>query len=122
MSIRFNKQEAEKLVRAAADVDVGHVDPDWLKKVEKLSELCEAGGAMTHIAFLGTAMIARALRADVDLFAIKPKHAPDNPKAYSARILCEKVLARISQTHRGDLSSGADKRGPWRRLGGVGTV
>ena len=31
-------------------------------------------------------------------------------------------LARISQTHRGDLSSGADKRGPWRRLGGVGTV
>ena len=96
MSIRFDKREAENVVGAAAGVEAEHVDQDWLEKVEKLSELCEAGGAMTHIAFLGTAMVAKALRADVDLFAIKPKHAPNNPKAYSARSLCHTVLVPLS--------------------------
>ena len=94
MSIRFDKRKAEQIVRAAAAVD--HVDTDWLQRVEKLSELCKAGGAMTHIAFVGTAMIAKALRVDVDLFAIKPKHAPRNPKAYSARSLCHTVLVPLA--------------------------
>ena len=96
MSIRFDKLEAEAVARAAAEVDVDHVDSDRLKKAETLSELCEAGGSKTHIAFLGTAMIAKSLRADVDLFAIKPTHAPNNPKAYSARSLCHAVLVPLA--------------------------
>ena len=52
--------------------------------------------------------------------AVPVKHLDETGLRIAARSLDE--LARISQTHRGDLSSGADKRGPWRRLGGVGTV
>ena len=96
MSISFNRQDAESVVRAAAAVDAEHVDPAWVEKVKRLSELCEEGGSRTHIAFLGTAMIAKSLRADVDLFAIKPKHAPGNPKAYSARSLCHGVLVPLA--------------------------
>lgn len=96
MSIRFDKEEADKVIRAAAAIEIDQVDSDWLKKVEELSELCKAGGAMTHIAFLGTAMTAKALRADVDLFAIKPTHAPNNPKAFSARSLCHNILVPLA--------------------------
>lgn len=32
----------------------------------------------------------------VDLYAIKPEHAPDNPNAYSARTLCHSVLVPLA--------------------------
>ena len=97
MSISFDKSESESVVRsAAAQADSGQFDQSWFKKVKRLSRLCEGGASKTHIAFLGTAMIAKAMRVDVDLLAIKPKHALDNPRAYSARILCEKVLVPLA--------------------------
>ena len=97
MSIRINKNEAGALVRsAAAAAERGAFDADWFGKVEVLSRLCEEGGSKTHIAFLGTAMIAKAARLDVDLFAIKPQHAGDNPKAFSARTLCHGVLVPLA--------------------------
>ncbi len=42
-------------------------------------------------------MVAKSLRCDVDLFAIKPRHSPDNPRAYSARSLCHGVLVPLTQ-------------------------
>ena len=97
MSIRFDKDEAAALVRgAAADADAGQLDPRWLAKVARLSRLCEAGGSRTHIAFLGTAMLAKALRLDVDLLAIKPSKDRENPGAYSARNLCHQVLVPLA--------------------------
>jgi hypothetical protein len=97
MSISFDKSESESVVRsAAAQADSGQFDQAWFKKVKRLSRLCEGGASKTHIAFLGTAMIAKAMRVDVDLLAIKPKHALDNPRAYSARILSEKVLVPLA--------------------------
>lgn len=97
MSIRINRTQAERLVRAAAiEADRGPLDPAWSKKVECLSQLCEVGISKTHIAFLGTSMIAKAMRPDVDLFAIKPQHARDNPNAFSARSLCHAVLVPIA--------------------------
>ena len=41
-------------------------------------------------------MIAKAMRLDVDLFAIKPLHAHDNPNAFSARSLCHAVLVPLA--------------------------
>ena len=41
-------------------------------------------------------MIAKAVRLDVDLFAIKPRHAGDNPRAFSARTLCHGVLVPLA--------------------------
>ena len=97
MSIRFDKAAGAAVVRAAAaEADAGQLDPDWLAKVARLSALCEAAGARTHIAFLGTAMVAKALRLDVDLLAIKPTKAASNPQSYSARGLCERVLVPLA--------------------------
>ena len=97
MSISFDRSEASALVRGvAALAGPDQVDPIWFDRVKTLSRLCEEGVSKTHIAFLGTAMIAKSLRSDVDLFAVKPQHAPDNPRAYSARTLCHGVLVPLA--------------------------
>ena len=97
MSISFDRSEASALVRGVAGLaEPDQVDPIWFDRVKTLSRLCEEGVSKTHIAFLGTSMIAKSLRSDVDLFAIKPKHSPDNPRAYSARSLCHGVLVPLA--------------------------
>ena len=80
-----------KRVEAGASVDSA-----WEGRIERLSALCAAGGASTHIAFLGTSILAKATTAEVDLKAIKPDHAQDNPLAYSARTLSETVLVPLA--------------------------
>ncbi len=95
MPLRINKADAAALVRAAA-AEAGPLDQGWVKKVETLSRLCEEGVSKTHIAFLGTAMIAKAMHRQADLFAIKPEHAGDNPNAFSARTLCHSVLVPLA--------------------------
>ena len=97
MPAKVNLSAASALVRTAAAMgERGTFDADWFKNVKTLSKLCKEGGSKTHIAFLGTAMIAKATRLDVDLLAIKPRHAKGNPNAYSARSLCEKVLVPLA--------------------------
>lgn len=92
----INKDVARKAFRDAATADPKEAPKDWVAKVEELSAICAAGKAMTHIAFLGISILARASDASADLFAIKPEHAPDNPKAYSARSLSETVLVPLA--------------------------
>lgn len=82
----------EQAVRLASDKG----DPAWIAKVERLSQLCEEGVSKTHITFLGTAMLAKALDLRADLFAIKPTHARDNEHAFSARTLCHSVLVPLA--------------------------
>ena len=97
MGLRIDKGRAAFLVRAAtAEAKQGRADPAWVEKVEKLSQLCEGGAPKTHIAFLGTAMIAKATHPDADLFAIKPTHARGNPNAFSARTLCHSILVPLA--------------------------
>ncbi|MFC7552333.1 restriction endonuclease, SacI family [Pseudoroseomonas wenyumeiae] len=86
---------AEAILRQAASAD-GPADGAWEAKVERLSQLCEDGTSKTHIAFLGTSILATAVDARADLRAIKPKLAPGNPHAYSARSLCHGVLVPLS--------------------------
>lgn len=88
------------LVNAALQTDI---DAVWREKVEHLSRLCEEGAPKTHIAFLGTSMLARAVEPAADLIYIKPTKAPDNPNAYSARPLCEGVLVPVSAKLNFDL-------------------
>ena len=98
--MKVDEGKAVALFReAAAAVDAGRaVDRRWRERIEKFSQLCEASGIKTHVAFLGTAILARAVTREADLFACKPEHAPDNPRAYSARTLCEDVLVPWSAT------------------------
>ena len=97
MSLKMSATVASQILRAEADrAGTGPVDPSWQRKVEEFSQLCEDGASKTHVAFLGTAMLAKAVDARADLRAIKPKLSPTNPNAYSARSLCHGVLVPIS--------------------------
>lgn len=91
-----NSQAASILRKEAARAEAGEADPLWIQKVERLSRLCADGVSSTHVAFLGTAILAKATDRRADLFAIKPTHAKDNPNAFSARILCHGVLVPLA--------------------------
>ncbi|MGE0282184.1 MAG: restriction endonuclease, SacI family [Rhizobiaceae bacterium] len=93
--MKISNAEAIRLLREAA-ADADGADPAWTTKIERLSQLCADGLSKTHIAFLGTAMLAKAVDRRADLFAIKPNHALDNPNAFSARVLSEKVLVPLA--------------------------
>jgi len=97
--VRLDKQFATVLMNGQAQLsecDPG--DPSWIQKVEKLSQLCDDGASKGHIAFLGTAILAKALDYRADLLALKP--APDDEKdpanAFPARTLCHTVLVPLA--------------------------
>ena len=97
MSLKMDARAAGQILRSEAEAArTGPVDVGWQRKVEEFSQLCEVGASKTHVAFLGTAMLAKAMDAHADLRAIKPKLSPDNPNAYSARGLCHGVLVPVS--------------------------
>lgn len=91
----ISTKTAVSIFRAEASTD-GPIDAGWSAKVEELSRLCEAEGSSTHIAFLVTSILAKAVDGDVDLYAIKPTHAKGNPNAYSARSLCHNVIVPLA--------------------------
>lgn len=95
--MKIDKSRAAALFREeAAAAETTTPDPAWVSKIERLSQLCEDGISKTHIAFLGTAILAMGVDARVDLYAIKPKLAPTNPYAYSARSLCHAVVVPLA--------------------------
>ena len=95
--MQIDKQLAARvLLEAATQPDEAHAASAWVDRVEHLSQLCQQGKSNTHIAFLGTAMLAKAVDRRADLFAIKPTHSPGNPNAYSARTLCHSVLVPLA--------------------------
>lgn len=88
---------AANVFRAEAhDASRSVVDPIWIAKIERLSQLCDEGGASTHIAFLGTSILAKSVDPNADLRAIKPTHAAGNLNAYSARTLCHSVVVPLA--------------------------
>lgn len=95
--MNISKAVAKEIVQAEAlALAQGEdVDPSWVDKIEHLSQLC-LGQARTHIAFIGTQILAKSVDRNVDLYAIKPRHAVGNKRAYSARSLCHGVLVPLS--------------------------
>ena len=94
--MKINSASAREALREAANAGEGRGTAEWAAKITELSALCEEGTSKTHIAFLGTAILARTVERDADLFAIKPKLAPGNPRAYSAPSLCHGVLVPLA--------------------------
>lgn len=95
--MKITNTEAASTLRSASTVKVAaELSPTWLEKMRRFSVLCAEGSSKTHIAFLGTAVLAKAVNPDLDLYAIKPKHAKKNPRAYSARTLCHGVLVPLA--------------------------
>jgi len=92
----ISKETAEAvLLEEAARASAGEVDARWIAEVERLSRACEKA-PKTHIAYLGTAMLAKAVDLGVDVLAVKAKSPipgePPPPGAFSARTLCHGVL------------------------------
>lgn len=95
--MKIDKNNAREMLRAqAAAIETAGVDPNWRTKVERLSKLCEEGVSKTHIAFLGTVLLAKALNRNADLYAIKPSLARGNNNAFSARSLCHGILVPLA--------------------------
>lgn len=95
--MRIDKDAASAVLRdEATKAEREPVDVGWQAKVEKLSQLCADGASKTHIAFLGTAMLAKSMNCKADLYAIKPTRAAGNQNAFSARTLCHDVLVPLS--------------------------
>ena len=61
MPLRIDKTKAIALLHVeAAKAKAGDVDKTWVEKIKPpLSQLCEDGTSITHIAFLGTVVLAK---------------------------------------------------------------
>jgi len=95
--MKISKRQAMRILREQAErAEAGDVSTSGAEKVEQLSQLCEQGVSKTHIAFLGTAMLAKSVNARADLYAIKPTHDRQNPNAFSARSLCHGTLVPLA--------------------------
>ncbi|WP_347253196.1 restriction endonuclease, SacI family [Leminorella grimontii] len=95
--MKIKNSVAEHILREeSSNVDNNIIDFSWVEKIELFSHLCEECDARTHIAFLGTSCLAKAVNKDVDLYAIKPTHSPNNLFSYSARSLCHNILVPLS--------------------------
>src|SRR5690348_11505845 len=95
--MRMDKVLAAAVLREEArNAETEAIDASWESRVHHLSALCSGGRPRTAIAFLGTAMLAKAIDASADLYAIKPAHAEDNDNAFSARTLCHSVFVPLA--------------------------
>jgi hypothetical protein len=59
------------------------VDPSWEERIQHLSEICERS-TRTHIAFLGTAPLAKPVTLDADAFAVNRSNTPGTYDSLSA--------------------------------------
>src|ERR1700731_1250117 len=92
--MKISKERAEETLREAFESKEQSAAIDrWAAEVERLSAVCE-GAAKTHIAFLGTALLAKAVDLGVDAFAVKSVSLDKSEQAgaYSARGLAHGVL------------------------------
>lgn len=88
----IDKEAATRVLVSEAEQSLsGEIDLDWQQAIEKFSRICDAS-SRTHIAFLGTALLAKSTDVNVDAWAVKAgsKHTG----AYSARSLGHGVLVR----------------------------
>lgn len=91
MSILIDREQARRILLEEAEAEAqGQAIPGaWVSAIEAFSDACEAS-SRTHVAMLGTAMLAKATRLDADALAVK--EGASTPGAYSARGLGHTVL------------------------------
>jgi hypothetical protein len=103
---RIDKARARSILfEESARVGAGFIDPAWERLIEAFSQACETS-SRTHIAFLGTAILAKCLDVRFDAFAVKS----EGERAYSARGLCHNVL--VPNAPEIDINLGVTGREP----------
>jgi hypothetical protein len=88
--VKIDKAKAAEILEQASR-SLQPPPSSWTEVVEQLGEECEKGANKTFIAVLGTALLAKATDLRVDPFALKVGSGESG--AYSARSLCQHVLA-----------------------------
>lgn len=78
------------LFEEADKARMGQGNAAWTARIDDLHRLC-GKVARTHIAAFGTALIAKAVDINVDVFALK--RTKGGPRAYAAREIAKDVLA-----------------------------
>jgi hypothetical protein len=107
LEVKIDRRLARAILfEEAAKAAAGYVDQSWVKPIEQLSDAA-TGKSLTHIAFLGTAILAKCSNAEIDVFAVKRSAGP---AAYSARGLCHGVL--VPNAPELDISLGVSGREP----------
>ena len=78
LPIKIDYSAARKvLLQAAALADKGRASRHWHDQIRRLSEICESA-PKTHIAFIGTALLARATDQRADVYSLHVKaRTPD---------------------------------------------
>ncbi|CAN7660625.1 restriction endonuclease, SacI family [Phenylobacterium sp. LjRoot225] len=94
------------LYEEAAKAAAGYVEQTWVAPIEAISEAAEHANR-THIAFLGTAILAKCVNTAIDVFAVKEEASST---AYSARGLCHQVL--VPNAPELDINLGVTGREP----------
>jgi hypothetical protein len=90
--VKINKKEATEVLIAEAKAAIGGaVDPSWRESIEEFSRICDES-TLTHIAFLGTTILAKSTNLAADVWSVKARSR--KPGAYSARGLGHGVLVK----------------------------
>lgn len=106
--MKINSKEAKAVLLEEADLEAsGGIEPTWQERIEAFSQICE-GTSKTHIAFLGTALLAKSVNTACDAFSVKA--GDDSEGAYSARGLAHGVL--VPMAPKLDINLGVTGREP----------
>ncbi|MDQ7839244.1 MAG: restriction endonuclease, SacI family [Thermodesulfobacteriota bacterium] len=92
--LNFNAEKAQSFLREQASLSTEqNTDASWVRLFRSFSKVCE-GTSRTHIAFLGTALLAKSLDININVFSVKAREG--SPGAYSTRSLGHGVLVPLS--------------------------
>lgn len=92
--MKINQNDAKAILSEEADQETsGNIDQTWQERIESFSKICEST-SKTHIAFLGTVLLAKSVDINCDAFSVK--EGDDSPGAYSARGLAHGVLVPLA--------------------------
>jgi hypothetical protein len=106
--VKINPATAKRILLEEAENEaLGNIDPVWQERIEGFSQICE-GTSKTHIAFLGTALLAKCVNIECDAFSVKA--GDRSPGAYSARGLSHGVLVPLAP--KLDINLGVTGREP----------
>ena len=106
--MKINARDAKAILLEEAELEISSaIDPTWQERIEAFSQVCE-GTSKTHIAFLGTALLAKSVDTDCDAFSVKA--GDDSTGAYSARGLAHSVLVPLAP--KLDINLGVTGREP----------
>jgi len=106
--VKISQKEAISILLSEAQNEKKlPIDPIWHEKIDNFSQICEET-SKTHIAFLGTAILAKCVNIQIDAFSVKAGDKSNG--AYSARGLAHGVL--VPQAPRLNINLGVTGREP----------